>query len=396
MIILAVILTICSYLAYIGYGLIVLFVLGLLYLYCYYNAPSRKFPTAEEITAGVDLTGKVAFVTGTTSGIGYDTAKTLALRGAKVYLASRNPTKLNETKQQMVIELQLSNENTTTTRASTSSRNSSNYDNRNYDEMLIPVTCDLNDLNSVKAAAETFLKNEIRLDILINNAGVMTIPEFRPTVQGLEQQVGICHVGHFYLTKLLLMALQKSKSHLARVVCVSSSAHRNHKFNDLLKNNPRLETVPYDPKVAYGNAKSCNMFHAKELHERYYQKLTPGRGSGKICAFSVMPGGIFTGLQKDTDRWTMFKWKIVGPFFFKSTSQGAATSLLCATKADPDKNHKRGNGGGSGAGGGGSGEYYDNCQPTDCMSKMEEEVGKDASERLWTITEDLLKTLGFS
>ena len=142
------------------------------------------------------------------------------------------------------------------------------------------------------------------------------------------------------------------------------------------------------------------MFHAKELHERYYKKLTPGRGSGKVCAFSVMPGGIFTGLQKDTDRWTMFKWTIVGPFFFKSTSQGAATSLLCATTANPDKNHKKGNNGRGASGGrsgsGGGGEYYDNCQPTDCVSKMEEVVGKDASERLWTITEDLLKTLGYS
>ena len=224
MIILAVILAISSYLAYVGYGLVVICVLGVLYLYCYYNAPSRKFPTAEEITADVDLTGKVAFVTGTTSGIGYDTAKTLALRGAKVYLASRDPTKLNESKQRMVVEL----------------------DGKNYDDMLIPITCDLNDLNSVKAAAEMFLQNEKRLDILINNAGVMTIPEFRATKQGLEQQVGICHVGHFYLTKLLLPALQRSKSHLARVICVSSSAHRHHKFNDLLTNNPRLETVPYD------------------------------------------------------------------------------------------------------------------------------------------------------
>jgi hypothetical protein len=75
----------------------------------------------------------------------------------------------------------------------------------------------------------------------------------------------------------------------------------------------------------------------------------------------------------------MFRWRVVAPFFFKTNSQGAATSLLCAKRADPDK---------CGV------EYFDNCKPTNVVSKMEDDAGKGAVERLWTATEDLLKTRG--
>ena len=132
-------------------------------------------------------------------------------------------------------------------------------------------------------------------------------------------------------------------------------------------NNNKLETLPYDAWVAYGNAKCSNLLFAKELSNR------------GILAYSVMPGGIHTGLQTHVDWWTMLKWTIVTPFFFKSTSQGAATSLVCATTADKKY----------------SGMYFDNCKPTDAVAKVEEEAGTDAAAKLWKQTEQVLKDLGF-
>lgn len=171
MIILAVILTLAGYCIYIGYALIVVCVLGSFVAYCFYNAPARTFPTAEEITDVVDLTGKIAFVSGTTSGIGIDTAHILALRGVKVYLAARSEQKLQESKKQMLTHL--------ADRASISSRSFNKCD-----DMIVPIICDLNDLTSVKKAAEKFLNEEGKLVILINNAVEMTVPESRPTAQG--------------------------------------------------------------------------------------------------------------------------------------------------------------------------------------------------------------------
>ena len=105
---------------------------------------------------------------------------------------------------------------------------------------------------------------------------------------------------------------------------------------------------------------------ASELHRRH------SKADG-ISACSVMPGGIHTGLQGDVDMWTMFKWKIVTPFFFKSIEQGAATTLQCALKEDL-----------SGANGG---AYYNNCAKTDVAGKNSTPEG---CKKLWELTEALI------
>jgi NAD(P)-dependent dehydrogenase (short-subunit alcohol dehydrogenase family) len=324
-----------------GHGVAAISTVTALFAAAWVTAPRRKFPTAEAVCP--DVTKKIVLVTGATSGIGVDTAGVLYQNGATVYIAARNLAKLESTKELIMLK----------------------YDSKTKGG-IHTLVCDLSDLDSVKQCAETFLKCESKLDILINNAGIMALPEREPTKQGLESQVGVCHVAHFLLTKSLLPAITNANG---RVVCLSSMAHRRHKMKELLTSEPpSLETLPYDPWVAYGNAKCCNMLMARGLQKR------------GVLAFSVMPGGIHTGLQAHVDPWTMFKWAIVTPFFFKSTSQGAATSIVCATSPDILEHN---------------GMYFENCKVTDALSKVETEAGADAADTLWVQTESVLSKLGY-
>lgn len=324
-----------------GHALTASAIFGGIVSLAYVKAPSRKFPTSEKITEGIDLKGKVAVVTGATSGIGVETARVLALRGAHVYIAARSESKLTATQKELVAKVP--------------------------DGRIDVVLCDLGDLESVKHCAKTILASEDKIDILINNAGIMAVPTHTETKQGLEAQVGVCHVGHFYLTKLLLPAIKAAKG---RVVCLSSSGHLQHDLKACLA-SPTLDTVPYEGWKAYGNAKGCNILHAKALSEKF-------RASG-LTAYSVMPGGIHTGLQGHVDWYKMLQWYIVTPFFFKSIEQGAATTLLCATSKDVQ-----------------NGEYHDNCAAAPrALEKVLGKAGKDAPDRLWEVSDKILKDLGF-
>jgi NAD(P)-dependent dehydrogenase (short-subunit alcohol dehydrogenase family) len=319
----------------------------------YLLAPARKFPTAEQV-ACQDLTGQVALVTGATSGIGVETARVLALRGARVYLAGRSPTKLHDVLWQVQQQLP-----------------------PDAADRVSTLVCDLNDLESVRRAAAQFLQEQRPLHILVTNAGVMALRERRPTAQGLEQQMGICHVGHFYLAQLLLPALQAAGRETcgARVVALSSSAHAYHEISRCLA-DPHLETRPYHPWTAYGNAKVANLLFAKGCNDRYAK-------SHNIHAFSVMPGGIYTGLQDHVDWHSRLNYFFVAPFFFKTIPQGAATTLFCAT-APLDQLAP--------------GEYHDNCQPQPAALRRVQEYASDRPDvvdDLWSATERLIAALGF-
>eukprot|EP00980_Cylindrotheca_fusiformis_P001077 scaffold302_cov106-Cylindrotheca_fusiformis.AAC.2 len=335
-----------------------------LYGILYMVAPSRRFPTGEDVTEGIDLTGRIAIVTGATSGIGIDTARVLALRGAHVYLAARNEQKLKDTKDQLVQQVQqgLVNSGKTQLRV-----------------QIDTLVCDLNDLESVRSCASAFLKKHDTLNILINNAGIMALPKRSETKQGLESQVGVCHVAHFYLTKLLLPALQRAKGGDGRVVCLSSTGHRSHEFDKCLESE-QLDTDPYEGWKAYGNAKVANILHAKAL---------ANKEGNKVKAYSVMPGGIMTSLQVHVAWWVWIKYMIANPLFFKTTNQGAATTLVCATHtANASK---------SSIVAPQLGEYHDNCKPVPSILKsVLKQLGEDAPERTWDATEKLLEQLGFS
>lgn len=185
-----------------------------------------------------DLTGQTIIVTGANSGIGYEATLHLASKGADVILASRNEEK--------------------------ATRAIAKIQKRFPEAKTSFIQLDLADLASVQNFADTFLANHDRLDVLINNAGIMAIPK-RKTADGFEMQFGTNHLGHYALTGLLIHRLIETEH--SRVVNVSSVAHRTGKirFDDLHGDRK------YNPWRAYGQSKLANLLFTYELDHRLRQ-----------------------------------------------------------------------------------------------------------------------------
>lgn len=305
--------------------------------------------TADEVLASVDLTGKTAIVTGGYSGIGIETVRALAKKGASVIVPVRSQKKAQETL------AGLSGDITT-------------------------APLDLSDLSSVRSFADQVNDTHDQLDLLINNAGVMACPEAR-VGPGWESQFGICHMGHFALTHGLYPLLAKTPG--ARVVALSSTAH---KMSDILWDDMNFETTDYDKWQAYGQAKTANALFANALSRRL--KSLGGH------AFSVHPGGIFTPLQRHLPKEEMVALGWLGEdgepselakAGFKSPEQGASTTVWAATSDKLD---------------GIAGVYCEDADiaaVTDPTSPMARYMGVDphacndeSAERLWDISERML------
>jgi NAD(P)-dependent dehydrogenase (short-subunit alcohol dehydrogenase family) len=241
-----------------------------------------------------DLTGRTAVVTGANSGIGRHTAQELAAHGATVVLACRNVEAGREAAAAM----------SGTTRV----------------EAL-----DLASQESVRAFAERW---DGPLDLLVNNAGVMTPPRYRQTEDGFELQYGTNHLGHFALTGLLLPALVAADA--PRVVTVSSIAH--HRGNaTVLDGNPE---ATYAPQTAYGNSKLANLLFARELEKR---AIAAGTG---LTSTAAHPGISATELVADphgmgSNRLVHRAAPYVMPILFQSAAAGAHPPLYAATAAEP-------------------------------------------------------------
>lgn len=251
--------------------------------------------TAAEVLADIDLTGKVAIVTGGYSGIGLETVRGLASKGARVIVPVRSEAKAK-----------------------------ANLADVAGDITTAPM--DLSDLASVDRFAASMRETLPQVDLLINNAGVMASPLSR-VGPGWESQFGICHMGHFALTQGLLPLLQKPAD--ARVVSLSSTAH---KMSDILWDDINFEQSEYDKWRAYGQAKTANALFANAVSRRL-------QGSGGL-AFSVHPGGIFTPLQRHLPKEEMIAlgWLAedgepseLAKAGFKTPEQGASTTLWAAT-----------------------------------------------------------------
>jgi len=252
--------------------------------------------TAQEALAGARLDGKVAIVTGGYSGLGLETTRALAGAGATVIVPARTPEKA---------------------RAAL----------RDVSGNVEQDALDLADARSIDAFAARFIKSKRPLHILINNAAIMAAPLTRDS-RGYEAQFATNHLGHFQLVARLWPALKAAKG--ARVVSLSSIGHRRSGV-DL--DDPHFERKAYDKWEAYGRAKSANSLFAVGLDKR-------GATHG-VRAFAVHPGGIMTDLQRfmpDEEKRAMGWIDSEGRVNerFKSTQQGAATSVWCATNPQLD------------------------------------------------------------
>jgi len=247
--------------------------------------------TAEQVSEGIDLTGKVVLITGANTGIGKETARVLALRGAKVFVACRPSAKTDAA----VAEL----------KAATA------------DDRIEALGLELGNIQSIRECAAAFLDKQVALHALILNAGVFS-PEYKKTDDGFESHIGVNHLGHFLLTLLLLKKLKESAP--SRVVVVSSSLHSGGKirFDDLHWEKD------YSAQKAYGDSKLANILFARELNRRL-------EGTN-VTANALHPGVIATELGRDSTAVKILH--VVGKPFLKTIEQGAATTVWAATGTD--------------------------------------------------------------
>lgn len=241
--------------------------------------------TADEVVAGVDLHGRRAVVTGGASGIGIETARSLARAGADVTLAVRRTADGEEVARDIVA---------TTGNSDVHVRH-----------------LDLADQASVHRFAADWTGP---LHLLVDNAGVMAVPELTRTPEGWEMQFAVNHLGHFALALGLHDALARAGG--ARIVAVSSSGHT---ASPVVFDDVHYERREYDPWSAYGQSKTANVLFAVEATRRW-------SGDG-VVANAVMPGGIMTELQRHIPDEMREQWAQVPG---KTPQQGAATSLVAA------------------------------------------------------------------
>ena len=241
---------------------------------------------------------RLAIVTGANSGIGYQTARYLARAGATVILACRSAAKGEAARARIVAE--------------------------NAAAKIEVRALDVADLDSVRRFAAEFLSEGKPLDLLINNAGVMAIPERRTTPQGFEMQFGTNHLGHFALTGLLLPALLRQPK--SRVVTVASIAHKGGKLNFDDLNGER----GYDPRGAYQQSKLANLVFGLEFDRRlraHSANTTSVIAHPGVAVTNIISNGMGTGM----------KGRVVGallPLVAQSDDRGSWPLVYAATSSE--------------------------------------------------------------
>ncbi len=301
--------------------------------------------TTDEVLADKDLSGRTVFITGANSGLGQETARAMAARGAEVILAGRDQAKLDESVAAIKAD--------------------------HAKAQLETLTVDLTSLENIRAATSRARQRFHKIDILINNAGVMATP-FSHTHDGFEMQIGTNHFGHFALTGELFPLIERG--HLKRIVNLSS---RGHHFAPVDFDDPFFERRAYDPWIAYGHSKTANVLFSVGLEQRY---AVLG-----IHAYAVHPGGIQTNLGRHmteemrealmarvTSKDTGFQWKTI--------PQGAATSCWAATADELE---------------GKGGVYCEDCH----VAEVDDEsstggvrsyaLNTSYADRLWAMSEEL-------
>lgn len=261
--------------------------------------------TTDDVLAGLTLSGKRILITGTSSGLGLETARALVAHGADVLGAVRDLGRAEQ--------------------ASRAVRDAAAAGGGQFSL----ISLDLASLASVRAAADALIADGRSFDGVIANAAIMATP-FGRTVDGFEMQFGTNHLGHFAFINRLAPVIRDD----GRVVVLSSAAHR---FSNVDLDDPNFERTDYDAWIAYGRSKTANALFAVELDRRWKH-----RG---IRAASVHPGGAETGLKRSVSQEDMdalvarinavAKAETGAPAFkLKSIPQAAATSVWATVVAD--------------------------------------------------------------
>jgi NAD(P)-dependent dehydrogenase (short-subunit alcohol dehydrogenase family) len=299
--------------------------------------------STDQVLEGIDLGGRNALVTGGSGGLGAETARALASKGARVVVTARNLAKAEA--------------------AVKAIRESTGNEHVAVEEL------ELDSLASIRAFAERFLARDEPLHILVNNAGVMACP-FEKTRDGFELQFGTNHLGHFLLTGLLAPALLRAAP--ARIVSVSS---RGHQMSPVVFEDIHFEKRPYDKWEAYGQAKTANVLFAVEIERRL-----GGRG---VHANALHPGVIPTDLSRHMvpeDYERLRSRQPGGKLRLKTVEAGAATSVFAATAPELE---------------GRGGLYLEDCH----VAEVDDADGAaggvrsyaldpEAAKRLWTVSEE--------
>ncbi|KAF6389890.1 dehydrogenase/reductase X-linked [Rhinolophus ferrumequinum] len=239
---------------------------------------------------------RVAIVTGGTDGIGYATAKRLARLGMTVIIAGNNKVRAQEAVKKIKEET--------------------------LNDKVEFLYCNLASMGSIQQFAQAFKKKKLPLHVLVNNAGVMMVPQRTMTVDGFEEHIGLNYLGHFLLTNLLLDALKDSgrPGCTARVVTVSSATH----YVGELDLDDLHSSSSYSPHAAYAQSKL-----ALVLFSYHLQALLDAQGC-PVTANVVDPGVVNTDLYRHVFWGTRLVKKIFGWWFFKTPDEGAWTSVYAA------------------------------------------------------------------
>jgi NAD(P)-dependent dehydrogenase (short-subunit alcohol dehydrogenase family) len=304
------------------------------------TTPFGFHSTAAAVAADVDLTGKRIIVTGGAAGIGLETARVLAMAGAEVTLAVRRPQEAGAVAEEL----------------------REHIGNRAIE--VRPL--DVSDLRSVRSFADDWAGP---LHVLINNAGVMAVPQLELTPQGFELQFGTNYLGHFALALGLHRSLAAANG--ARVVSVSSSGHF---FSPVLFDDLNFDFVPYTPIGAYGQSKSAAALLSVGITQLW--------ADDGILSNALNPGAIATGLQKHTGGLKTPAERRKNP------EEGAATTVLLAASPLLD---------------GVSGRYFEDCNEAEEVTKRPTDftggfaayaLDPDNAARLWDVSRRLIDEAG--
>lgn len=287
--------------------------------------------TAEEVTEGIDLTGKTILITGCNSGLGKESMRVLSLRGATIMGLGRTKEKVEEAFKEAGVKQGKA------------------------------FACELSDPKSVRQCVEEIKKENSKLDVILCNAGIMALPKLEKS-NGYELQFFTNHIGHFILVTGLIDSLTEN----GRVVMLSSAAHNAAPKGGIEFDNLMGEKS-YSAWTAYGQSKMANLLFAKELARRF-------QGSKKT-AYAVHPGVIPTNLGRHMNPIAIAIFGLSKHLFLKNIEQGSSTQ--CYTATNPNVLQY-------------SGSYFADCNVAVPRKEAED---ADLAKKLWEVSEGIVSNL---